>query len=308
MLATPAATPGVLPSGPTWAFEVKWDGVRALADTTGETLRLTSRNEREISAAYPELGGLAQLKDVVLDGEIVLMSAGIPSFAALAERMHVRDPRRAQALAQRSPVTYLVFDVLSREGVDLMGRRYDERRAVLSSLELPEHVQLSPVYGDGGDLWQVTGEHGLEGVVAKRRSSVYRAGQRSPDWIKAAHHRTRAALVGGWRGESTGTGRLGALLLGAPDEAGDLRYLGRAGSGLTGPLATTLTTLLAEVAATSSPFADEVPDQDGRGAHWCEPVLVVDCRYLTRTPGGRLRQPVIRGVRTDAEADPWEQR
>jgi bifunctional non-homologous end joining protein LigD len=307
MLATPAFTPGVLPSGPEWAFEVKWDGVRAIADVSAGGVRLWSRNEREITAAYPELSGLAALGDLVLDGEVVLMAAGVPSFAALAERMHVRDARRAQALAERSPVTYLVFDVLRHDGVRTVEQPYDERRALLASLDLPDHVQASPVYYDGADLWQVTAEHGLEGVVAKRRTSGYREGRRSPDWVKAAHHHTRSALVGGWRGESTGTGRLGSLLLGAKDEAGYLRFLGRAGSGLAGTLTNALTPLLAASAVASSPFADEVPAPDARGAHWCDPVLVVDCRYLTRQPGGRLRQPVVRGLRTDTEADPWEQ-
>jgi len=306
MLATPAPSPGVLPTGADWAFEVKWDGVRAIADTTSGAPRLWSRNEREITAAYPELAALGSIPGVVLDGEIVQMSDGRPSFAALAERMHVRDARRAQVLAERSPVTYLVFDVLREADDDLARRPYEERRAVLEALDLPVHVELSPAYDDGAGLWQITAEHGLEGVVAKRRSSTYRPGRRSPDWVKAAHHGTRAALVGGWRGESTGTGRLGALLLGAPDESGALRYLGRAGSGLTGTLATTLTTLLAHAGQAVSPFADEVPPEDARGAHWCTPVLVVDTRYLTRTPTGRLRQPVIRGLRTDAEPDPWE--
>jgi len=307
MLATPAPAPGLLPSGPEWAFEVKWDGVRALADVASGSLRLWSRNEREITGAYPELSGLATLGDVVLDGEIVLMSAGVPSFAALAERMHVREPRRAQALAERAPVTYLVFDVLRLAGTSTQALTYDERREILAGLVLPERVQVSPVYDDGAGLWGVTAKHGLEGVVAKRRSSQYREGRRSPDWIKAAHRSSRTAVVGGWRGESTGTGRLGALLLGAPDAEGRLRYLGRAGSGLTGTLAKALTPVLVEHAAQASPFDDEIPALDARGTHWCHPLVVVDCRYLTRTPGGRLRQPVVLGVRTDTTVDPWEQ-
>lgn len=306
MLATPAPSPGVLPRGQDWSFEVKWDGVRAIADTTGDSLRLWSRNEREITVAYPELAGLVALPKVVLDGEIVQLADGRPSFAALAERMHVRDGRRALALAERAPVTYLVFDVLHAGGAGLVGLSYDERRAVLDALELPDHVEVSPAYDDGASLWSITAEHGLEGVVAKRRSSTYRPGRRSPDWVKSAHHHARAALVGGWRGESTGTGRLGALLLGAPDDDGQVRYLGRAGSGLTGALATTLTNVLAQTGRATSPFADEVPAEDARGATWCDPVVVVDCRYLARTPNGRLRQPVIRGIRTDTEADPWE--
>jgi len=306
MLATPTATPGVLPRGKDWAFEVKWDGVRALADTRTGPLRLWSRAENDVTDAYPELAGLVDVPDAVLDGEIVLLAGGVPSFAALAERMHVRDARRARALADARPVTYLVFDVLQLAGRDLTSAPYDERRAALDAIPLPPHVERSPVYDDGDELWTVTAEHGLEGVVAKRRSSTYRPGRRSPDWVKAPHHRTRAALVGGWREESTGTGRLGALLLGAPDADGALRYLGRAGSGLAGPLTTRLRALLDERPAATSRFVGDVPAADARGARWCEPTLVVDVRYLARTPSGRLRQPVVRGPRTDAGPDPWE--
>ncbi len=304
MLATPAPQVGALPRGPAWAFEVKWDGVRALADTTGDRPRLWSRNAREVTAAYPELAGLADLPGAVLDGEIVLLAGGVPSFAALAERMHVRDARRAAALAHRQPVSYVVFDVLRLDGADLTRRTYDERREVLAGLVLPDRVQLSPTYPDGDDLWQVTRAHGLEGVVAKRRSSTYQPGRRSADWVKSAHVRTRTAVVAGWREESTGTGRLGALMLGAYDARGALRFLGRAGSGLTGPLAHDLGRLLR--ARDASPFDDEVPALDARGARWCDPLVVVDARYLNRTPDGRLRQPVIRGIRADADPDPWE--
>ncbi len=305
MLATPAPS-GVLPRGAGWAFEVKWDGVRALADVRDGTVRLWSRAEREITPAYPELAGLAALDDVLLDGEVVALDQGVPSFAAIAERMHVRDPRRAAELARSRPVTFLAFDALRVAGVDLTARPYDERRAALDALTLPEHVSSSPVYDDGDELWAVTREHGLEGVVAKRRGSTYRPGVRSPDWVKAAHRRTRAALVGGWRDETSGTGRLGAVLLGAPDAQGALRYLGRAGSGLTGVSARAVQEVLTSVALPTSPFTDEVPAPDARGTHWCEPTLVVQVRYLTRSPQGRLRQPVVRGVRDDTTPDPWE--
>jgi bifunctional non-homologous end joining protein LigD len=306
MLATPTDRPGVLPSGADWAYEVKWDGVRALADTTGERLRLWSRNERDVTVAYPELAALESIQGAVLDGEIVLLEAGVPSFAALAERMHVRDARRAAALAERRPVTYVVFDVLRLYGVDLVRSSYDERRATLARLELPEHVQLSPVYPDGEALWRATEEHGLEGVVAKRRSSSYAAGRRSTDWVKAAHRRTRTALVAGWKEESTGSGRLGSLLVGALDDAGTLRFLGSAGSGLTGGSARDLERLLRARPLDKPPFDEPVPAADARGAHWAAPDLVVDLRYLNRTPSGRLRQPVVRGLRTDTGPDPWE--
>ncbi len=306
MLATRAATPADLPSGPEWAFEVKWDGVRLLADTTGTRPRLLTRNGRDATVAYPELAGLGSLGGAVLDGEVVAMSGGIPSFEALAERMHVRDAARAKALAARAPVTYLVFDVLTLYGVDLTRRTFDERRATLERLDLPANVQLSPVYPDRDELWQVTLEHGLEGVLAKRRSSVYQPGRRSPDWIKAAHRTTRTAVVGGWRVETTARDRIGALLLGAPDAEGRLRFLGRAGSGLGGAAARRLGPVLSPLERATSPFGEPVPAVDARDAHWTEPTVLVDITYLTRMRSGRLRQPVVRGLRDDVAPDPWE--
>ncbi len=309
MLATPAD--GALPRGAAWAYEVKWDGVRALSSTRvaadgAAVWRLLSRSGRDVTVSYPELAGLAHVQDGVLDGEIVLMQAGRPSFEALATRMHVRDPAQAVHLARLQPVTFLVFDVLALDGVDLVSRPYDERREVLARLDLPEHVQLSPVYDDGEALWQVTREHGLEGVVAKRRDARYRPGVRSPDWVKRAHRRSRSALVCGWRPESTGTGRLGALLLGAPDGDGALRYLGRAGSGVSGQLAADLAVRLDPLALPAPPFDEPVPAIDARGTHWVRPALVVDVVYLGRTEAGRLRQPAVRGLRDDALADPWD--
>ena len=307
MLATPVPVPGRLPAGPGWRFEVKWDGVRILADTTGDRLRMLGRNGRDAAPAYPELAGLADLPPgTVLDGEVVAMRDGVPSFPALAERMHVRDPARAAALAHRVPVSYLVFDVPVLAGEDLTRRPFDERRAALESVPLPEHVQLSPVYSDGDVIWSATRAQGLEGVVAKRATSTYQPGRRSGDWLKAVHHTTRTALVGGWRPETTGSGRMGAVLLGAPDAAGGLRFLCRAGSGLAGGLARDLTAALRPLERATSPFAERLEPVDARGTVWVEPEVLLDVRYLTRTPSGRLRQPVLRGRRDDTAPDPWE--
>ncbi|WP_449386558.1 ATP-dependent DNA ligase [Cellulomonas soli] len=295
-----------LPTGPEWAYEVKWDGVRILTDTRTGTLHLTSRTGADVTATYPELGGLATLQDAVLDGEIVLMAAGLPSFTALAARMHVHDARRAQALAARAPVTYVVFDVLFLHGTDLRRRPWHGRRTILDGVSLPEHVQRSPVYQDGTVLWQATRAQGLEGVLAKRTDSPYQEGRRSPDWVKAAHVRTRTALVVGWREEAGGHGTLGAVLLAAPDERGTLRYLGRVGSGLTGAMAIDLHRLLLRCTRDVTVLEEAVSAADARGTHWCDPVVLVDARYHSRTPTGRLRQPVLRGVRTDVPPDAWE--
>jgi bifunctional non-homologous end joining protein LigD len=291
------ATPGDLPDGPEWLFEVKWDGMRLLAEVADGVLRLFSRTEREVTANFPEISGLIRLApDVLLDGEVVALERGIPSFAALAERMHSAvDPRTAAA----RPVTYLIFDVLRLYGVSLVDRPLDERRATLERMELAAvpNVSLSPSYTDGQALLEATRLRGMEGVLAKRRDSPYRPGRRSPAWVKTTHQHTQVCLVGGWRAERSSEGRIGALLLGLPDAAG-LRYVGKVGAGLSGA---TAQRVLHErlVGRDEPPFRERLPRPDGVGAHWCEPWTVIEVAHLGWTDGGRLRQPVYRGIRDD---------
>jgi bifunctional non-homologous end joining protein LigD len=295
------ATPGGLPDGPEWLFEVKWDGMRLLADVADGSVRLTSRTERDVTANFPELDELVRLApDVLLDGEVVLLEHGIPSFAALADRMGSPvDPRTAAA----RPVTLMVFDVLRLYGVSIVDRPLAERRATLERLELAAvpNLSLSPGYVDGPALLEATRQRGMEGVLAKRRDSVYRPGRRSPSWVKITHQHTQACLIGGWRPERSSAGRIGALLLGVPDGTG-LRYVGKVGAGLTG--ATAQRVLSGRlVRAERPPFCEPVPRPDGVGARWCEPVTVVEVAHLGWTENGRLRQPVYRGVRDDLDPD-----
>jgi bifunctional non-homologous end joining protein LigD len=154
MLATPTREPGRLPAGPQWAYEVKWDGIRVLADAHEGRVRLTTRGGRDVVTAFPELDVLSGLPDVLLDGEVIAMdAAGRPSFPALAERIHVLDRRRAKALSRKAPVTFVAFDVLRLYGVDLTGRTFAERRATLERLDLPAGlVTVSPLYDDGAAL------------------------------------------------------------------------------------------------------------------------------------------------------------
>jgi bifunctional non-homologous end joining protein LigD len=316
MLATPADPERGLPGdGERWAYEVKWDGMRVLADIAEGAITLRSRTGRDVLVAFPEFEPLASAHpDVLLDGEIVVLSDGVPSFAALADRMHVREARRAAALAAKAPATYIAFDALRMYGVDLTTRTWQERREALERLgPSGDAWQLSPVYADRDSLVAATVEQGLEGVVAKRRGSRYHAGVRSPDWVKLAHKHVQTCVVGGWRPEVSAAGgpsdRIGALLLGVwegdtADESGGrrLRFAGRVGSGLTaaGPQADLLR-LLGRLRRPTSPFDSPVPREDANTARWVEPEVVVEVRHLGRTEGGRLRQPVFRGIRDDVE-------
>jgi bifunctional non-homologous end joining protein LigD len=313
MLATAADPEKGLPRDPSkWAYEVKWDGMRVLVDIHEGVLQLHSRTEQDITVPFPELAALAQTHpDVLLDGEIVVLANGIPSFAALADRIHVRDRRRAGALASKAPASLVVFDVLRLYGVDLTERPWTERRDLLERLSTAVGAwQLSPVHEDLTALLSATVEHGLEGVVAKRRNSRYRPGTRSSDWLKLAHRRTQSCVIGGWRPEISAANRIGALLLGiwVDDLEGTatkrLRFAGRVGSGLVaGSVQADLHRLLQPRKLEQSPFDDVIPREDALGTTWVQPSVVVEVRHLGRTEGGRLRQPVFRGIRSDVDPD-----
>jgi bifunctional non-homologous end joining protein LigD len=293
------ATPGALPDGPEWLFEVKWDGMRLLADVADGRVRLSSRSERDVTANFPELAALTDLApDVLLDGEVVLLENGVPSFAALADRMH---GPVAPRIAQARPVTFMVFDVLRLYGVPLLERPFAERRGTLERLDLTPIpvLSLSPTYTDGAALLEVTRQRGMEGVVAKRRDGVYRPGRRSPTWTKVTHRHSQACLVGGWRPERSSANRIGALLLGVPAGAA-LRYVGRVGSGLAGErVQRVLRERLSQVPV--PPFAGPLPRAETVGARWCEPLTVVEVGHTGWTEAGRLWHPVFRGVRDDLD-------
>ncbi|WP_370459976.1 non-homologous end-joining DNA ligase [Nostocoides sp. F2B08] len=304
MLATRADR---VPTGPGWVHEIKWDGMRVLADIHGGHLTLTSRLGNDVTPAYPELAPIADLyDDALLDAEIVAFDGGRPSFAALAERMHVRSPRKALALSATRPVTLMVFDLLRLFGSDLTAQPWRGRRELLERLEIDgRHWQVPPTYDDGVELHAATAEQGLEGVVSKRRDSPYAPGRRSADWLKVPHRNLVSAVVGGWRPETGSSGdgdtaRLGAVLVGVPGADG-LRFIGRVGSGLAGKAGIAMRTALEGLATDANPFL-EVPREDAVGARWVRPELVVDVRALGESSGGRLRQPSYIGIRPDLTA------
>lgn len=305
MLATKGTT---VPGGGEWLHEVKWDGIRVLVRVTPDAVRLWSRNENDVTVAYPELQQLTTSGlDVLLDGEVVALLDGVPRFAAIADRMHVRDVRRAEQLSTLNPVTLIVFDLLLVDGYDVMGRPLTERRSRLEELLTQgPSWQVPATYDDGAMLHAATEQQGLEGVVSKKRGSLYVPGRRSADWLKFPHRPTHTYVVGGWRLETDSESRLGAVLVGQPTGQG-LSYRGRVGSGIAGKVGQRLLDVLAPLTTQRSPFCDEVPRVDAKGTTWVRPVVVVEISSLGMTPGLRLRQPSYLGVRKDldpADLDP----
>lgn len=293
------ATAGVLPAGPGWSYEFKWDGVRVLASFEGGAPRLFARSGAVVTPAYPEIAGLSLPDGSLLDGEMVVLdAAGRPSFTALAERMHVRERGRAARLAQSLPVTYMIFDLLRLSGVSLLDLPYGVRRERLEDLDLAgPHWMVPPTFTDGAATAAAARENNLEGVVAKRLTAAYLPGSRSPDWIKVKFDRTGDYVVGGWR---PGVRKLGGLLVGVPGPGGSLKFRGRVGGGIGSAAEAQLLAALAPLASPTSPFPDgEVPREDARGAHWVTPDLVVEVRYGNRTPDGRLRFPRFLRLRPD---------
>ncbi len=310
-IAPMLATPGSLPPSAddaTWAYEFKWAGVRALARVEGGRVQLAARNGGDITASYPELRALgADLgsTQLIVDGEIVALRDGRPSFAALQNRMHVNNATQARRLAKRHPVTYLIFDLLHLDGRSCLALPYSQRRELLEALGLDgPSWQTSPSFpGDGALILEAAAQQQLEGVVAKRMASRYLPGRRSPDWLKITSLRTAEVVIGGWRpGNGKRAGMLGSLMLGLPGEDG-LRYVGQVGTGFSEGVLKALTERLRGMERPDSPFVNEVPSDRAAGAHWVEPELVGEVVFRELTPDGRLRIASWRGLRPDKTPD-----
>ncbi|MEU7179398.1 MULTISPECIES: non-homologous end-joining DNA ligase [Streptomyces] len=299
------ATPGPLPGGgedAAWAFETKWDGARCVVGTPGDgTVRLVTRAGGDATATYPELGALGEQlrgRPAVLDGEVVVLDArGHPDFGLLQRRMGVVNPRRAARLALAHPAHLVLFDLMYL-GRPLLDAPYHERRSALAALGLGGPNWSVPAYaeGHGQQAWEATLRGGFEGVVAKKLTSRYVPGVRSPEWRKTKHVRTLDVVIGGWtEGRGGLAGLPGAVLVGVAEPAG-LRYAGAVGSGLSGRERRELVRYLSVIPAGRSPFAGPV---DVPGAHWVEARLVAEVTHSGWTPAGRLRHPVWHRLRPD---------
>ncbi|TVZ00072.1 DNA ligase [Trebonia kvetii] len=305
MLASPGSPP--VRDLAAWAVEMKWDGVRALALIEAGRLRLVSRTGKEITATYPEvsaLGHAVKHKQVLLDGEIVVLTGGRADFEALQPRMHVTSPTQALRLAEQTPVTYLTFDVLQLDGRPLTGLPYAERRKILESIIPNGGGWLSPPSFPGEDLEAVRAAsvaNGLEGVVAKRLDSAYEPGTRSRNWLKIKNLLMQEVVVAGWKpGKGNRTGQIGSLLIGL-HEGGDLVYCGHVGTGFSDATLRMLGQRLEPLRRPDSPFDGPVPAEHARGAVWVEPRLVAEVAFDSWTRAGRMRAPSYRGLRDDKD-------
>jgi bifunctional non-homologous end joining protein LigD len=266
-----------------WAYEVKWDGYRTIAFVDGARLRLQSTHFLDVSAKYPEIGGLAHdvhAGSAVLDGEIVVMDdRGRPRFELLQ-----RHEQQAQ---------FLVFDVLALDGHDVTALPYEQRRSLVAQAVEPGSNWRVPAHqiGDGAALLEATREQELEGVMAKRLGSPYQPGRRSPNWRKVKNRITTEVTIGGF---SAGTGNrsstFGALLVGRRHESGALRFAGGVGSGFDQRRLEDLTRRFAALRTDECPFDPMPPRPYLRGATWVRPELRATVEITEFTNEGYVRQ------------------
>jgi len=307
--------------GDEWAFEIKWDGIRALAYADHGRWSMHSRRLEDVTARYPELEPIAELlaeRAAVLDGEVVALDdEGRPRFQRIQSRMGLTSPAMIAAGVKRQPVDYVIFDLLHLDGHCVRDLPYLRRRELLDELGLEGPRWRTPRYrlGDGAGLLDAARLQGLEGIVAKRCDSPYRPGRRSGEWVKERVWRRQEFVIGGYiPGEGRRSNRVGSLLVGYYDrraselgqgESQRLHFAGGVGSGLTEELIDRLTLDLHELERPTSPFDIGAPSgPKARFAVWCDPRLVCEVSWTEWTNEETLRQPAFKGMREDK--DPHE--
>lgn len=300
MLATPGGTPF---DDEDWLFEVKWDGVRTLAYINGDQLKLVSRRKRDVTEQYGELASLpTQLsgRNALIDGEIVALDdEGRPSFERIQQRFTLARP--SKNAIEKNPVDFLAFDLLWLDGESLMDRPIEERRALLERHLVPgKRVQISPqISGKGTAFFGAAKARGLEGIVAKRKGSTYRPGQRTKDWVKIKAVRRQDCVIVGWSpGQGTRDGSIGSILCGVI-RGGQLEYAGHCGTGFTQKFLEKLRSIVRPLETEEPPVPAPPSDVDLRGVHWVRPELVCEVEYLEFTSQGRMRAATFRGLRED---------
>ncbi len=281
-----------------WFFEVKWDGFRAIAYIE-ESFSLKSRNEKELKGNFPELQELKKLaKNIVVDGEIIVMREGKPDFQSLLERGKAVSEGEIQRQENRLPAIYIVFDILEKDGKSLTKLPLTERKTILKdSLVEGSNVILCDFIEEKGEAYfQSVLEKGLEGVVAKKKDSLYEEGLRTGSWLKIKKLKTCDCIIFGYtRGSESRGATFGALLIGVYDEKGKPIYLGKVGTGFTQEMIRILVDKFEKITTEAPPFKPEVGDV----VYWLEPKLVCEVAYQVATRDLRLRMARFKRLRDD---------
>lgn len=300
MLARSARAPF---SSDEWIFEVKWDGIRAISYVS-EELSIRSRNQKELKDNFPELSELKDLaRDTVLDGEIIVMKDGKADFAALIKRSQNTKPGDIDYLARKFPATYILFDILEKDGKELLDVPLMDRKRILeNSVREGKFVVLSLfVEETGTDYYRAALEKGVEGIMAKKKKSIYEPGKRSNDWLKIKQARTCDCVIFGYtKGEGNREETFGSLILGLYDR-GEAIYIGKVGTGFSWEFMEDLKRSLVEFIVDEETLHGVERDRE---IIWLRAGVVCEVGYQSITEDGKLRIPVFQRIREDK--DPLE--
>jgi bifunctional non-homologous end joining protein LigD len=283
-----------------WFFEVKWDGYRVEAVLRGGKARLWTRNRGDAARYFPDLASAPatwiDAREAIVDGEVVALDdAGRPSFALLQARAGFQQRQDITV-----PIVYQVFDLLHLDGRSLLGLPLEARKTILREV-LREHPRVryaGHVEADGEALFASVKAEGLEGVMAKERSSRYEPGRRSRAWLKIKYRPEQEFVVAGWEPGSVAHRDIGSLVLAVYDDEGTIRFAGEVGSGLNARVRQDLLTRMAPIARETSPFAS--PPRLPR-VHWVEPRLVVRVEFAEWTRDDLIRQAAYKGMELDKD-------
>jgi bifunctional non-homologous end joining protein LigD len=312
MLATPTAKAF---DDPDWLFEIKWDGYRAVAFIEDGRLRLVSRNQNDLTAQFPELGSLPQFvkaERAILDGEIVALDdEGRPSFSLMQQRTGFQPGKRRLARREGVPVIYYAFDLLYLDGLDLRRVALEQRKQLLQDrikvrIKVGGVIQFSDHYAEKGlALFEAAKERGLEGIVAKKRSSAYQE-KRSRDWLKIKITQRQECVIGGYTDPEGSREYFGALVLGLYDRQGRLIHVGQVGTGFDQNTLKEMFARLQPLKTKKNPFYGEIGGL--RKVQFVRPELVAEIKFAewtheTAEGGVKLRAPVFMGLRADKPAE-----
>ena len=282
----------VIPKGDQWIAQVKWDGTRILTYYDGAKTQLFNRKKNERTQQYPELlqpSSFIQAKNCILDGEVIAMQNGKPSFYEVMKRDRVRNLDKVNQLLHEIPITYMIFDVLFIDDHWLLDKPLQERQQILRDrITENELIRLVESFPDTEGLFKVCEEHELEGIVCKDLNSTYVIEGKDSRWKKRKKEQDLIAVVGG---VSLKNKTVNALHLGLFDKAGNLFYIGSAGSGkLTAKDWVAITNAIEPIIIKDKPFFNQL---DVKNGVWLRPALTVKISFLEWTDGRTLRHPVI---------------
>jgi len=295
---------------PSWLFEIKWDGYRALSFIGNGSIRLVSRNQNDLTPRYPELRVLPQSvkgKSVILDGEVVVLDdQGRSSFSLMQQRTGIRSHGRQAAPRQELPILYYVFDLLYLDGYDLRRVALDERKRVLREILTDgDLVRFSDHYaGQGIALFEAAKQKGLEGIIAKKRNSRYEE-RRTREWLKIKITQTVDCVIGGYTDPEGSRQYFGSLVLGLYDKKKQLVHVGNAGTGFNQATLKEIFAVLKDIETPKNPFTGPV---EPKKVHWVNPVRVAEVKFSewtheTAEGGLKLRAPVFMGLREDKDPE-----